>query len=119
MGDAEDLLAAAEGFELLADGFGGAAADADVDFVEDQGAGGGVFLFGLGGALFDADFEGQHDAGHFAAGGDLVEGLEGFAGVGGDAVFDLVPAGGGPVGFRSASSGAKALSDSDLSYCQG
>ncbi len=41
VGDAEDLLRAAEGFELLADGFGGAAADADVDFVEDQGARGG------------------------------------------------------------------------------
>jgi len=38
VGDAEDLLAAAEGFELLADGLRGASADADVDFVEDQGA---------------------------------------------------------------------------------
>ena len=43
MGDAENLLAAAEGFELLADGFGGAASDADVDFVEDQSARGGSF----------------------------------------------------------------------------
>ena len=50
VGDAEDLLAAAEGFELLADGFGGAASDADVDFVEDQGARGGVFLLGFGGS---------------------------------------------------------------------
>ena len=45
MGDAQDLLAAAQGFELLADGLGGAASDADVDFVEDQCAGGGHFLF--------------------------------------------------------------------------
>ena len=42
VGDAEDLLAAAEGLELLADGLGGAAADADVDLVEDQGARGGA-----------------------------------------------------------------------------
>ena len=46
VGDAENLLAAAEGFEFLADGFGGAAADADVDFVEDEGARRG-FLSGL------------------------------------------------------------------------
>ena len=44
VGDAEDLLGAAEGLELLADGLGGAASDADVDFVEDQGARRG-FLF--------------------------------------------------------------------------
>ena len=97
VGDAENLLAAAEGFELLADGFRGAPADADVDLVEDQGARGGGLGFGLGGTLFDADFEGQHDAGHLAAGGDLVEGFEGFARVGGDAVFDDIPAGRGPV----------------------
>ena len=48
----------------------------------------GFFFFGFGGALFDADFQGQHDAGHFAAGGDFVEGFERLAGVGGDAVFD-------------------------------
>jgi hypothetical protein len=41
MGHAQNLLAAAEGFELLADGFRGAAADADVDLVEDQRARGG------------------------------------------------------------------------------
>ena len=44
MGDAENLLGAAEGLELLADGFGGAASDADVDFVEDQRARGGFLL---------------------------------------------------------------------------
>ncbi len=33
--DADDLLRGGEGLELLADGFCGAAADADVDFVED------------------------------------------------------------------------------------
>jgi hypothetical protein len=31
----QNLLASAEGFELLADGLGGAASDADVDFVKD------------------------------------------------------------------------------------
>ena len=46
--DAENLLAAAEGLELLADGFGGAASDADVDFVEDEGARRGVLFLGFG-----------------------------------------------------------------------
>src|ERR1019366_5168885 len=101
MGHAEDLLAAAEGFELLADGFGGAASDADVDFVEDEGAGGWILLVGFGGILFDGDFEGQHYAGHFAAGGDFGEGLERLAGVGGDAALDFIPAGGCPVGVGS------------------
>ncbi len=32
----QNLLRAGEGFELLADGLGGAASDADIDFVEDQ-----------------------------------------------------------------------------------
>ena len=96
VGYAEDLLAAAEGFQLLADGFGGAASDADVDFVEDQGAGCGVLLVGLGGVFFNRYFKCQHDAGHLAAGGDFGEGFEGFAGVGGDAALDFVPAGGGP-----------------------
>ena len=41
VGDAENLLAAAEGFEFLADSFRGAAADTDVDFVEDKCPGGG------------------------------------------------------------------------------
>ena len=48
VGDAQNLLAAAEGFELLADSFRGAPADADVDLVKDQGAGGGSLGFGLG-----------------------------------------------------------------------
>ena len=46
VGNAEDLLRAGEGLELLADGFGGAAADADVDFVENKRPRRG-FLFGL------------------------------------------------------------------------
>ena len=47
MSDAENLLGAAEGFELLADGFGGAASDADVDFVEDQRARRGLLFLDL------------------------------------------------------------------------
>src|SRR5271165_5569101 len=38
VGDAEDLLGFGERLELLSNGFGGAASDADVDFVEDEGA---------------------------------------------------------------------------------
>ena len=100
VGDAEDLLAAAEGFELLADGFGGAAADADVDFVEDEGARGGVLLLGLGGALFDATLRASMTRDISPPEAISCEGLERLAGVGGDAVFDLVPAGGGPVQIR-------------------
>ena len=55
VGDAEDLLSAAKGFEFLADGFGGAASDADVDFVEDERARRGFFL-GFGGGFFNGDF---------------------------------------------------------------
>jgi len=64
----------------LAYGFGGAASDADVDFVEDQGAGGGV-LAGFGGVFFYGDFEGQHDAGHFAAEAISARGLSGSPGL--------------------------------------
>ena len=45
--DAENLLAARQGLELLAYGFRGAAADADVDFIEDQSARRGVFFLAL------------------------------------------------------------------------
>ena len=99
VGDAEDLLDAREGFELLADGFGGAATDADVDFVKDEGAGDLSFAGAATvRALFDADFEGEEDAGHFAAGSDLVEGLDGLAWIGGDAALDCVPTVRGPGG---------------------
>ena len=54
MGDAEDLLTAAEGLEFLAHGLGSAAADADVDFIEDQRARGGSFGFGLDDGFFDS-----------------------------------------------------------------
>jgi len=56
------------------------------------GAGVG-FLPALAEFSSTGDFEGQHDAGHFAAGGDFGQGLERLAGVGGDAAFDGVPAG--------------------------
>ena len=46
VGDAQNLLGAGERLELLADSFGGAASDADVDLIEDQRAGRG-FLFDL------------------------------------------------------------------------
>ena len=57
------------------------------------------FLVLRRGAFFDGDFESEQHAGELAAGGDFNERLERLAGVGGDAVFDRVPAGGGPCGF--------------------
>ena len=47
MGYAEHLLATAEGLELVPHRFGRAAADADVDLVEDQRARGGILLPGF------------------------------------------------------------------------
>jgi hypothetical protein len=41
VGYAQDLVRAGEGFQFFSDGFGGAASDAGIDFVEDQGALGG------------------------------------------------------------------------------
>ena len=55
------------------------------------------FLPGLGRVLFDGDLQRQHHAAHLAARGDLSQRLQRLAGVGGDAVFHLVPAGCGPV----------------------
>ena len=98
VGDAENLLCAAESLELLADGFGGAASDANVDFVEDQGARRSLSS-GFRRRLFDGDFEGEKNAREFAPGGDFSEGFERLSGISGDAVFDFVPAGGGPLGF--------------------
>ena len=72
MGDAEDLLAVAEGLELLTDRLRSAATDADVDLIEDQGARRGGSFSGFGGGFFDGDLQGQHNAAHFAAGSDFV-----------------------------------------------
>lgn len=99
MSDAKDLLDSGERFELLADGFSGAASDSDIDFIEHESA---RDLEPAGAAarctFFDADLKGEQDSGHFAAGGNLVERLEGFARVGGDATLDGVPAMRGPGG---------------------
>src|ERR1700678_805188 len=76
MCNAEHLLDAAQGFEFLAYCFGSAAADADVDFVEDQRARGDGLFARTAASLLHADLEGQHDAAHFAAGSDFVERLE-------------------------------------------
>ncbi len=101
--DANDLLGGGEGLEFAANGLGGAASDADVNLVEDQGAGrcyrcalrfGG--FAGAADALFYRDLESEQDARHLASGGDLVEWLEGLTGIGGDEEADLVGAVGRP-----------------------
>ena len=51
---------------------------------------------GFGRGFFDCYFQRQHYAAHFAARGDFVQRLHRLAGVGGDAVFHLVPAVRGP-----------------------
>ncbi len=76
MGDAEDLVGSAEAPHFCADGMGDLAADIGVDFVEDEQ---GNAVLGREGA-----FDGEHDAGDFAAGGDELEGLGGLAGIRGE-----------------------------------
>lgn len=73
MADAEHLAIASEFLHFCADGMGDFAADIGVDFVEHEESDG--VLRGEGG------FDGEHDAGDFAAGGDGAQGLLGFAGV--------------------------------------
>ena len=65
MGDADDLLVLTEGFELIGNGGEHESADAGVDLVEDEG-------FDAAGAAEDG-FDGEHDAAHFPAGGDVVK----------------------------------------------
>jgi hypothetical protein len=101
MSDAENLLRASESFELLANGFCSAAADADIDFVEDERARRG-FLSGFGRGFFDGDFECEQNSRELAAGCDLSQRLQRFSRIGGNAVLDRVQAGGGPSGFRIA-----------------
>ncbi len=72
--------AAAQGLQLVTDSFSGAASDADVDFIEYQRARRGLFL-GLGRRFFNCYFKGEEDAGELAAGGDLDQGFERFAGI--------------------------------------
>lgn len=64
VGDADDLLVLAEGFELVGNGSEHESADAGIDLVEDEG-------FNAAGTAEDG-FDGEHDAAHFPAGGDVV-----------------------------------------------
>lgn len=75
--DAEDLLSSSEAIQAFADAFGDGAADAGVDFIEDERG-----RHGLPFDVADAGLQGEGDAGEFAAGSDLLEGLGSFAEVG-------------------------------------
>ncbi len=79
VGDAEDLVGRAEAAHFCADGMGDLAADVGVDLIEDEQ--GDAILRGEGA------FDGEHDAGDFAAGGDELEGLGGLAGIWGEEEF--------------------------------
>ena len=100
--DAKDLLRAGKRLEFVTDGFGCAASNADVDFVEDERSWKGCALLPTARfrcTFFNADFECKQNAGHFAAGCDFVERLHRLAGIGGDVAFDLVPPMGCPAAF--------------------
>ncbi len=85
VGDDEDLVGAPQVPELFANRPADTAADALVDLVEDEGG----HLVGAG----EHVFEGQHQAGGLAAGGDPDERFQTLPGVGSDQEFDLVEAG--------------------------
>jgi len=87
MGDDEDLMGGAEAAEAFADGVCDGAADAGINFIEDED---GDIVAAGGDAL-----EGEGDAGEFAAGGDFSEGFWVFAGVGSGEELDGFSAGGG------------------------
>ena len=79
---AEHLSAIAERAQLPTDDFGDAAADARVDFVEDE-AGQGI-------ALHCGDLDREADARQFATRGDLGQRPRRLPGIGADQEFDLV-----------------------------
>ena len=84
MGDAQHLLSPGHLGHFLGDLLGGPAGYAGVHLVKDQAADSVV--------LRQHVFQGQHDAGQLAAGGDLVDGLEGLAHVGGHEELGLLQA---------------------------
>ena len=87
VGDAQHLVAAPEHLQFLADDAANTPADALVDLIENQGGN----VVGLGQHVFER----QHQARGLAAGGDLDQRLEAFAGVGGNQEFDAFQAGRG------------------------
>ena len=95
MGDAQDLLGAAQRLELLADRFGGAASNADIDLIEDQRAR-RWFFSRLGRSLFHGYLKRQHYPAQLAARGNLHQRFHRLTGVGCNAVFNFIPSGSGP-----------------------
>ncbi len=87
VGDAEDLVGGAKAAHFSADGMGDLAADIGVDFIEDEQR--DAVLGGQGA------FDGEHDAGDFAARGDELEGFHGLARIWSEEEFDGFAAGGG------------------------
>jgi hypothetical protein len=82
MGDAQKLVVGAKGGKFFSDTGGGLATDADINFVKNEG---GNFVGGGENA-----FDGEHDAGDFAATGDFAQGLGGITGIDGDEELDIV-----------------------------
>lgn len=80
--DDDDLVVASQFFQFFGGDSCGASGEASIDFVEDQA---GDTRASRGG-----DFDREHDAGEFAAGGNSAEGTGGFARVGGEIKADKV-----------------------------
>ncbi len=84
--DAEHLMAFAKGTHFRGDGVGDFAADVGVDFIEHEQR--NSVLRG------ERGFDGEHDAGDFAAGGDGFERLRGFARIRREEELDALEAAG-------------------------
>ena len=110
VGDAQYLPVLAEGVQQAANGVGDFAADAGVDFVEDDGR------RWRRGFVEAGDFDGEADAREFAAGGDFGERLQGLTGVGAEGVGDVVVAVRGGAGSGLDVNGEGGFFHAELAY---
>ena len=94
VGNTQYLRVAAQLAQQAPDNFGDTAADAHVDFIEDQAGHGEVA---------GADhLDGQADPRQFTAGGHLAQRFQGLAGIGGEQEFDVLEPVGAGVAFAQA-----------------
>ena len=82
MGDANDLMGSSDDSHLLGYFLSRSAADPHIDLIEDQG---GDLIF-----ICHHSLDGQHDPGQLTAGSDFSQRLQGFTGIHGDHVGDVI-----------------------------
>ena len=84
VGDTEDLMIFANSLQFTGDCGGYSSADIGIDFIKDEY---GDFI-----RITKDGFDGQHDAGDFAAAGDLSQGKHFLAHIGCKGEFDRIGA---------------------------